>query len=308
MTNMKIEQNLQQDLISVCICTYKRPELLARALNGIISQDTDNKFSFEVIVVDNDSKRSAEAIVKMYQGNADQKIVYDCEPEQNIALARNRTIRSASGNFIALIDDDELPAGNWLCKMYHCLKKYHADSVLGPVLPEFPSGAPEWLKKSGLCDRPRNVTGSPITHRDLRTGNILLQRKVFEKNDIWFDPSRGRTGGEDGEFLSRQIKSGRKFVWCDEAVVFERVQEDRWDESFYLKRSFLIGTINGKKARHSREFNAIIKPSIFLLVYSFLFLFSLLFGKHAWMKVLTKVYYNAGCALSFLALARVQNR
>jgi succinoglycan biosynthesis protein ExoM len=306
--NKKI-QNLNQDLISACICTYKRPDLLVRALDGIISQVADNKFSLEIVVVDNDGMRSAENVVRRYQqNNNDLKIIYDCEPEQNIALTRNRCIRNASGNFIAFIDDDESPVKNWLTDMYHCLKEYNSDSVLGPVLPEFPSGAPEWLKKSGLCDRPRNVTGSPITGKDLRAGNIFFQRKIFEKDDTWFDRSRGRTGGEDGEFISRQIKRGRKFIWCDEAVVFEIVPEERWHASYYLKRNFLIGTITGNKARQLKVFYFAIRPSLLLLIYFFLLLFSLLVGKHIWMKVLTKVCYNAGCVLSFLALTRSQYR
>lgn len=300
--------NESQVLISVCICTYKRPELLTRTLNGVISQVTDNKFLFEVVIVDNDIMRSAENVVIKYQQNNDLKIIYDCEPEQNIAMARNRAIQNASGNFIAFIDDDEFPVEKWLNNMRNCLKEYKADIVLGPVLPEFADGTPEWLIKSGLCNRPRNTTGSPVTGRDLRTGNILLRRNIFEEDHIWFNPSRGRTGGEDGEFLLRQIKRGRKLVWCDEAIVFEKVQEDRWDASFYLKRNFLIGVLTGKKLRQSLIYNRAIKSIILLFAYSFLFIFTILFGKHIWMKVLTKIYYNVGCTLSFLKLTQVRYR
>ena len=304
----KDKSDTNADHISICICTFKRPEMLARALDAIFSQATDSAFTFEVVIVDNDKMCSAKKIVKKYQDIGRYNVIYDCEPEQGIPLARNRTIRNAFGNFIATIDDDEFPTSDWLHKMYRCMTDYNADGVLGPVLPHFPPGTPEWLKKSGLCDRPRNCTGSPITGRDLRTGNVLFQRHVFEKNEMWFDPARGLTGGSDGEFLSRQIKRGRKFVWCDEAIVFETVPEERWPAAFYLKRNFRIGTITGEIIRRSRRVSTGIKTFVFLLAYSALLPFSMVAGKHIWIKVLTKLYYNAGCVLTFLKLSHVQQR
>lgn len=301
-------QDLNPDHISVCICTFKRPEMLARVLDGVLSQVPDSAFTFEIVIVDNDKMRSAEELVHKYQKSGQCKIIYDCEPEQGIPLARNRTIRNASGNFIATIDDDEFPTGNWLSKLYQCIKDYNADGVLGPVLPHFPADAPEWLKKSGLCDRPRNITGSPITGRDLRTGNVLFQRNVFEKDDIWFDPARGLTGGSDGEFLSRQIKRGRKFVWCDEAIVFEKVPEERWPAAFYLKRNFRIGSLAGERLRRTRSIGTATKACIILFGCSLVLPLSLLTPKHIWMKVLTKLSYNAGCLLSFLTLSSVKQR
>lgn len=282
--------------------------MLRHVIDGIIAQITGGEFTFEIVIVDNDDKRSAEYIVSAYKKFGQCKIIYDCEPEQGIPLARNRTIQKASGNFIAIIDDDEFPTENWLYKMYSCIKEFKVDGVLGPVLPHFPPGAPMWLKKSGLCDRPRNITGSPITGKDLRTGNVLFQRHVFEKDAKWFDPARGLTGGSDGEFLSRQIRRGRNFIWCDEAIVFETVPEERWSASFYLKRNFRIGTMTGEMIRRSRGMSSALKTCIALVVYSVLLPFSILLGKHIWMRILTKSYYNAGCVLSFFKFVKVQQR
>jgi succinoglycan biosynthesis protein ExoM len=191
--------------------------------------------------------------------------------------------------------------------MYLFIKESHADGVLGPVLPHFPAGAPKWLEKSGLCERPRNTSGSPIRYKDLRTGNALFQCHVFEEDGIWFDPSRGH-GGEDGEFLSRQINRGRKFVWCDEAIVFETVSKERWPAKYYLKRNFTIGAMAGEYHRRLRNMKAVLIDFFLLLGYSAMMPFSLLGGKHIWMKVLAKTYYHAGCLLSFLNLTHVPHR
>jgi glycosyltransferase involved in cell wall biosynthesis len=307
-TITKEPQDMLLDHISVCICTYKRAEMLARALDGVISQVTDSDFTLEVVIVDNDKERSAQELVHKYQKSGNCRITYDCEPEKSIPLARNRAIQKASGNLIAFIDDDEFPAENWLCKMYLCLKEYNADGVLGPVLPHFPFGAPKWLAKSGLCKRPRNATGSPTTFNDLRTGNALFQRYVFEKDEIWFDPALGLTGGSDGRFLSKQVERGRKFVWCDEALVFETVSEERWPAKYYLKRNFRIGTLAGKRYRHTRNPNAVLTSFLILSGNSLILPFSFIAGKHIWVKILTKIYYQAGCLLSFLNLKHVPHK
>ena len=41
-------------------------------------------------------------------------IDYFVEPERNISLARNRSVRASKGDLIAFIDDDEFPDRDWL--------------------------------------------------------------------------------------------------------------------------------------------------------------------------------------------------
>ena len=294
--------------ISVCLCTYRRPEMLKRALEGILSQAPGLGFELEIVVVDNDHKRSARGIVEPFQGNTTVPIIYDCEPVKNIAHARNRSIGRASGQFIATIDDDEFPAADWLGRMQGCLKDFDADGVLGPVLPDFPDGAPGWLKTSRLCDRPRYATGSLLTSGDLRTGNALFKRELFKKGNTWFDPALGLTGGSDGQFIVGQIRKGRKFVWCDEAAVFETVSAERWPARYYYRRYFRVGTMQGRHHRRSRDIRAASTGLILLLGYVVVLPLMLVWGTSHRVKVLTKIHYQLGCLLSFLNLVDVPER
>jgi succinoglycan biosynthesis protein ExoM len=63
--------------ISVCICTFKRPAMLERAIEGVIRQINKGFFTLEIIVVDNDRYKSAEYVVKMLKENSDIDIKYD---------------------------------------------------------------------------------------------------------------------------------------------------------------------------------------------------------------------------------------
>ena len=108
--NINMPNNRTKHL-SVCICTYKRPQLLKRLLETLEKQETDG-FTFSVVVADNDEGRSAEPVVLEFSAQSAIPVTYCMESEQNISLARNRAIANASGDFIAFIDDDEFPAND----------------------------------------------------------------------------------------------------------------------------------------------------------------------------------------------------
>ena len=95
--------------ISVCVCTYKRPEFLKRLLEELANLETEGRFTFSIVVADNDRLRSAEALVSNFAAGSSAPVTYCAEPEQNICLARNRAIENATGDMIAFIDDDEFP-------------------------------------------------------------------------------------------------------------------------------------------------------------------------------------------------------
>lgn len=306
----EIVDSVEKDRISVCICTFKRPKLLSRLLNSLAGQVRDPGFYFEVVVVDNDKDGSAEETVRNFRLRTEVKTIYDSEPEQNISLARNRAIRNARGNLIAFIDDDENPANDWLIQLYQHLNRYKADGVLGPVLPEFPPSAPGWLRQGDFFDRRRLATGSIISLRDTRTGNVLFRRTLFRDGELWFDPAYGRTGGEDGDFFRRQSRLGRVFVWCDKAVVHETVLPGRWRLSFHLKKSLRIGTLTGELVRRGEL------PSTWLLTRNLLSLgmsallapLMLVTKKHVRARIFAKIAYCVGFLLGFCGIGCLKQK
>src|SRR5436309_8539340 len=95
--------------ISVCICTYKRASSLDRLLHKLETLMTDDLFTYSLVVVDNDHMASAHGVTTAFKARSRIGLIYLVEPEQNIALARNKAATNASGHYIAFIDDDELP-------------------------------------------------------------------------------------------------------------------------------------------------------------------------------------------------------
>lgn len=226
--------------ICVCVCTYKRPEFLSRLLSRLEGQRTDGLFDYSIVIVDNDASESARQIVEGFAHSSKITCCYHVEPRQNIALARNKAIENAKGDFVAFIDDDEFSDERWLLTLYKALNRYKSDGVLGPVLPAFEEEPPKWVLRGHLFDRPAHPTGHVLAWESTRTGNALLKRDVFEKDCEWFDPALG-SGGEDRDLFRRKIEEGFGFVWCNEAPVFETVPSIRWKRTVLLKRALLRG-------------------------------------------------------------------
>jgi len=297
------------DDISVCVCTFKRPELLAKLLDGLAEQVVDESFRFDVVVVDNDRERSSEALVRSFAARGQMALTYDCEPERNISLTRNRAIRHAKGNLVAFIDDDECPVPEWLSQLHRTIRRFNVDGVLAPVLPHFPPDAPEWLKRGRVFDRKRHPTGTRIGAGDARTGNVLLDRSLFAADQPWFDPAFGRTGGEDSDFFARQFKNGGVFVWCDEAVAYETVPPERWTAAFHIRRLWRSGTISGEWIRDGRLPSSLLVRNVFELgACAVATPASLALPKHLRMRVVQKLAYCAGVVTASLGFSMLRHR
>ncbi|MGH7835013.1 MAG: glycosyltransferase [Candidatus Binatia bacterium] len=236
--------------IDVCIATYKRPQLLRKLLLSLVAQETGGEFSFSIIVADNDAQRSAEPVVGELNAGG-QKIIYAVEPEQNISLARNKSLSFATGDYIATIDDDEYADSRWLLNLYRAITSHHADVVHGPVIPEFHSRTPHYIRQGFM--RPNPPTGSTEKYF-LNTGNTLFRRQLIEGLPAPFDPRFGRTGGEDTAFFYELKGRGCRMTWCREALVFERVASRRANLMWLLRRRFRHGNLYPRYHGYSNLF------------------------------------------------------
>lgn len=235
--------------LSICVCTYKRPILLRRLLKSI-SDQVDLPCSIEIIVVDNDVEQSALPVIsefsKVFNGNLKSLSL----GTPNISLARNAGIAATVGEFVVMIDDDEVPSNDWIFRLVETQIKFKADIVFAPVLPEYDSGVSDWIVDGGYFDRRRFKTGTRVDHTDARSGNVLIRRSVLridsdisESESFPFDASFGRSGGEDTMLFRRLHSNGALMVWCDDAPVFEYVPVERACIQWLIKRSYRTGQI-----------------------------------------------------------------
>jgi succinoglycan biosynthesis protein ExoM len=284
--------------ISVCVCTYKRPQFLKHLLEELRRQDTGGVFTYSIVVVDNDQSRSAEAVVGEFAASSIIPIKYCTEPRQNIAMARNTAVENANGDLIAFIDDDEFPIKRWLLTLFEALNKYEVDGVLGPVKPHFADEPPQWVVKGKFYERASYPTGFVIDWRKGRTGNVLLKKQLFGEGAQRFNPEF-RTG-EDQDFFRRLIEKGHVFIWCHEAMAYEVVPPARWNRSFMIRRALL----QGAASRLHPTFGArdIAISMIAVPAWAIALPFALAMGRGKVMSALLGLFNHLGRLLAFVGI------
>jgi len=225
--------------VAVCIATYQRTEPL-RDLLAALALLTFKKVrapSIEIIIVDNDSSRTAEDVCKIK--GYPWSIRYFCEPIRGIARARNRAIGEVTdADFLAFVDDDELPGARWLDELLWAQWQFQADVVSGPVLPAYSIAVPKWVRNGGFFRRPIFRSGQVVNL--CSTNNVLIRSSVLCKVS-GFDELFNLTGGEDTHFFLRVRESGFRMIFSREAVVYEPVTEKRANIPWLLRRGYQSG-------------------------------------------------------------------
>lgn len=272
--------------------------MLADLLTQLLSQATEEKFTYSIVVVDNDRNESGREGLERFREMPVGFINYFVEPHPNIAAARNTAMAHASGNYIAFIDDDEVPGNNWLLTMYDALTGSKADGVLGPVKPRFTVNPPAWILKAGFFDRPNSQdyrSGTVLHWNQTGTGNVLIRRPTLEDLPGPFQTVFS-SGGEDVDFFRRAMNQGKTFVWCAEAVAYETIPAERTRLAFQIKRALLRGkaslaTAAGRPA-------GIVKSMAACGVYTILLPVSLVIGRHLFLRYLVRSCDHIGKLLA----------
>lgn len=113
--------------VSVVIPTYKRGELIRRAIESVIKQ-TYNEL--EIIIVSDGKYEETDNIVNEYK-KLDSRIHYiSYDHSRGANYARNAGIKYSTGNFVAFLDDDDEWVEN---KVEYQLKIFSEDSDIGLV-------------------------------------------------------------------------------------------------------------------------------------------------------------------------------
>jgi succinoglycan biosynthesis protein ExoM len=234
--------------VAICIATCRRPVGLARLVRSLqsLNMECGEQLSLDVIVADNDSAGSASTSCSQLSRESRWPITYVAEPRRGVAFARNAAVRCAiarGANYIAFVDDDEVPTPTWLEELWLTMTRYAADIVAGPVLPQFESPVARWILDGAFFDRPRPPTGTQLDR--VRSGNILMRADIFERVGRLFD-ERFVSMGEDTDFFFHAARAGCRIVWANDAIVHESIPESRTQAGWLVKRSYSVGIFWGE--------------------------------------------------------------
>ena len=169
--------------VSVIIPTYNRAEFLRLAITSVLNQTFQD---FEIIVVDDASEDHSHEVVSDFN---DKRIKYiRHEANKRVSAARNTGVLSASGDYIAFLDDDD----EWLPGKLQIQVTLLEDSTstfggvyTGYVRIDRPTGQ---ISERVVPKRRGNVYNDLLKSNFILTSTVLLRRKCFDRVGL-FDES-----------------------------------------------------------------------------------------------------------------------
>lgn len=231
---------------SVIICTYNRIEGLLKTLKSLERQKLPKNFSWEIVVVDNNSTDdTAERIVELRKRSA-LKIEYVKECAQGLSHARNKGLKVAKGEYLLFIDDDELADENLVKEVYNTFLYYKCDCVGGKIHLRPEIEMPRWLKKELWGFLTYLDYGDYVFEMNARRypfgGNMAFRKEVFKKIG-GFNVSLGRKGkklfgGEEVELFQRLLTAGGKGVYQPKALIHHITNRSRFRKSYFRTLQF----------------------------------------------------------------------
>jgi GT2 family glycosyltransferase len=217
---------------SVVIPTHRRSIQLTRCLEAITRLEFPADL-LEVIVVDDggtlELPPGAGATLEHFEVLRRR--------QAGPAAARNAGAAAAAGEWLAFVDDDCEPDARWLTALADALGSSHRDAVAGRVVNAFPRDVYAGATQQ-LLDYAREwyVANDP-SRRYATSNNLAVAREEFL--DVGgFDARFVLAAGEDREFSSRWLASGRGIVDAPDALVRHA---HRLSLPSYLRQHFNYG-------------------------------------------------------------------
>lgn len=250
-------QVISYSKISLAICTYNRSSLLTSMLESIANQTLEpNKF--EVLIINNNSSDNTnEAIESFAQSHQDLQIRNIFEPKQGLSHARNTAYRLAQGDYIIYIDDDEIACPNFLESYYNSFHTNPEYTVLGGRILIHPiPNKPKWFGPNlevwySIYDNgldPFEITNDMISSKktDLPVGGNFAIKVDFLKEIGGFDPNLGRNkdqllSGEETKVFQEVLKRGHRILYEPSAVVEHVIEPERLTLSHVQEKFYLAG-------------------------------------------------------------------
>lgn len=241
--------------ISVVLCTYTEarwPHLVA----AVTSLHNQTASPLEIIVVVDHNPRLLQRAQEELAGIS----AIENRQARGLAGARNSGIEAARGAVIAFLDDDALPAADWL---EHLAASYTSPSILGVggrIEPSWSPARPSWFPAEFDWVVGCTYTGMPSERtvvRNMIGANMSVRRWVLQATggfDTTFGWQQAASGssparprfqlGEDETELCLRITrlfEQSELLYVPSAVVYHHVPPQRMRWSYFCWRCYAEG-------------------------------------------------------------------
>ncbi|HEY0185265.1 MAG TPA: glycosyltransferase [Rhodopila sp.] len=238
--------------LTVCICTQDRPGYVRDCLDGLRHQ-TLPPDRFSTVLVDSASSPAAAAELDRLAAESNARLIRLAQP--GVSQARNAGAWNARTPFIAYIDDDAIPAPDWVEAILTAIDQPGRPPALigGRILPKWETPLPAWW--------PPSLRGvlSIIEHEgrgEYRTASVPKGLEPYAANMVvnvlsllaagGFGGSVGRYGqsllsDEEVQVAWMLQDAGYSVRYDSRIVVHHQIQARRLDPCWLLSRLYWQG-------------------------------------------------------------------
>lgn len=200
-------------LISVILPVYNAEVYLAEAIASILAQ-TENRF--ELIVIDDASSDGSLAIIKQF-ADSDQRLQVICHTHNSgVSKSRNDGLAIAQGEFIALMDADDIANHHRFEKQLAYMQNYHLD-ICGSSIQFFGN---KHKTKHYPTQHETIVLNLFNDSSSLATPSLMMKREAIRL--FCFDETL-RFGEDTAFYIKLALSKGLRFGNCPELLLHYRV-------------------------------------------------------------------------------------
>ena len=231
--------------VSVIVPTYSmdRYDDFCECVDSLLAQTYDD---VEVVIIV-DGNESVHERAREDYGDHDDIVIYASHDDAGPLMRANMGVVQASGELVALTDDDAVPADTWIEALVDAYERHDAIAVGGRIEPEWVAGKAEFLPEEFYFLIGATHRGFPDEEQEVRNtfgANLAFDRDVYLKlggiKQGGIDPSQVQ--GRETEFCARMRQAyGQGVIYTPDAVVSHKIYEYRTQPEWLLRRAFWQG-------------------------------------------------------------------
>ncbi|NME83736.1 glycosyltransferase [Clostridium sp. SM-530-WT-3G] len=174
-------------LISIIICIYNGEKYIKECIQSVVDQDYEK---LEIILVNDGSTDNSGKIVDEFL-SIDNRIKAIHQKNSGVCNSRNIAMYTSQGEYICIIDQDDIISKDYISYFYGLCKKYNAEIALTPTVDKFFGELHESTSKDDI----RILTGQQTTiemlYHKIAIGpwNKMISRKLIVENGLRFNPN-----------------------------------------------------------------------------------------------------------------------
>ncbi len=164
--------------ISIITVTRNRADFIAQALESAQKQSFTD---WELIVSDDDSKDATEAIVASYTVNDSRIKYYKNSPALGISANRNKALKLAPGQYIAVLDSDDYWLDNdKLQKQYDFLEQNSDYALIGSNI-RIINEKGDLIKETNFAIEDQIIRENILKDNQIPHSSVLIRQELITK-------------------------------------------------------------------------------------------------------------------------------